>query len=409
MMPGGDGQAGVAVPFLPALATERIVRRADGMFSDAEQTRKEALLKAAEKECTAIGTSGLHIGGEAVAQDLARLRAAGITHVVNAAGLTIPNYFESNGDGTYKQGQEPGGSGDRGGGSGLRYLTFHLTDGGARRGADQDCGEDLRAVLPSFCEWVEAALTPPAAAGSGGTGTSGADSGGGGGGSRQHSLPRVLVHCQSGVSRSSALVCAYLMWREGLGYAEAIAHVKRYRVVASPNMAFVATLEHWHRLQQPPAAGGVLTGGAAAAAGVTATQPKPGTAWLYQLTHQAEANARAPMVARWLQLTAQAAPTPPPPHGPGRVEAGAGAEAAAAAAALQASSAHGLDPRGCYVVRTGGGGESFLRVHWVAVPKALRARRVNRRRRRRLPGRLAGRGGGAARRSGARASSTGYS
>jgi hypothetical protein len=30
----------------------------------------------------------------------------------------------------------------------------------------------------------------------------------------------------------------------------------------------------------------------------------------------------------------------------------------------------------------GGGGESFLRVHWVAVPKALRARRVNRRRRR---------------------------
>eukprot|EP01047_Picozoa_sp_COSAG01_P005243 COSAG01_NODE_177_length_22954_cov_28.699554_25_plen_106_part_00 len=27
----------------------------------------------------------------------------------------------------------------------------------------------------------------------------------------------------------------------------------------------------------------------------------------------------------------------------------------------------------------GGGGESFLRVHWVAVPKALRARCVNRR------------------------------
>eukprot|EP01047_Picozoa_sp_COSAG01_P077102 COSAG01_NODE_13766_length_1524_cov_1.944406_1_plen_78_part_00 len=26
----------------------------------------------------------------------------------------------------------------------------------------------------------------------------------------------------------------------------------------------------------------------------------------------------------------------------------------------------------------GGGGESFLRVHWVAVPEAMRARRVNR-------------------------------
>eukprot|EP01047_Picozoa_sp_COSAG01_P033798 COSAG01_NODE_2504_length_7555_cov_3.189646_7_plen_198_part_00 len=31
----------------------------------------------------------------------------------------------------------------------------------------------------------------------------------------------------------------------------------------------------------------------------------------------------------------------------------------------------------------GGGGESFLRVHWVAVPKALRARRASRSRRRR--------------------------
>jgi hypothetical protein len=34
--------------------------------------------------------------------------------------------------------------------------------------------------------------------------------------------------------------------------------------------------------------------------------------------------------------------------------------------------------------RGGGGGESFPRVHWVAVPEVLRARRVNRRRRRRL-------------------------
>jgi hypothetical protein len=32
---------------------------------------------------------------------------------------------------------------------------------------------------------------------------------------------------------------------------------------------------------------------------------------------------------------------------------------------------------------SGGGGDSFLRVYWVAVPEALRARRVNRRRRRR--------------------------
>jgi hypothetical protein len=35
--------------------------------------------------------------------------------------------------------------------------------------------------------------------------------------------------------------------------------------------------------------------------------------------------------------------------------------------------------RGAAVGRPGGGGECFPRVDWVAVPKALRARRVNRR------------------------------
>jgi hypothetical protein len=41
--------------------------------------------------------------------------------------------------------------------------------------------------------------------------------------------------------------------------------------------------------------------------------------------------------------------------------------------------------RGSAPLARGGGGESFIRVHWVAVPKALRARRVNRRRTRRRP------------------------
>jgi hypothetical protein len=45
-------------------------------------------------------------------------------------------------------------------------------------------------------------------------------------------------------------------------------------------------------------------------------------------------------------------------------------------AGLMGPAAGGLPPQG-----DGGGGESFLRVHWVAVPEALRARRVNRRRR----------------------------
>ena len=54
-------------------------------------------------------------------------------------------------------------------------------------------------MLPAFCEWAESALT--------------------GGG-------RILVHCQSGVSRSCSLVIGYLMWKQGLGYDEALAKVK---------------------------------------------------------------------------------------------------------------------------------------------------------------------------------------
>jgi hypothetical protein len=42
------------------------------------------------------------------------------------------------------------------------------------------------------------------------------------------------------------------------------------------------------------------------------------------------------------------------------------------------------------------GGASFMRAHWVAVPKAMRARRSNRRRRRRRGGAGAGRGAGRA-------------
>jgi hypothetical protein len=56
--------------------------------------------------------------------------------------------------------------------------------------------------------------------------------------------------------------------------------------------------------------------------------------------------------------------------------------------ANNANSALALDLHG----GGGGDGESFLRVHWVAVPKAMRARRINSRRRDRLPGQHADHG-----------------
>lgn len=50
---------------------------------------------------------------------------------------------------------------------------------------------------------------------------------------------RVFIHCQQGVSRSSAMTIAYIMWRTGKGYAETHSEVKKKRNVSNPNAGFV--------------------------------------------------------------------------------------------------------------------------------------------------------------------------
>ena len=52
----------------------------------------------------------------------------------------------------------------------------------------------------------------------------------------------VLVHCHGGVSRAAALVLAFLIGREGLGFDEALAALRAVRPVVSPNPGFVAQL-----------------------------------------------------------------------------------------------------------------------------------------------------------------------
>ncbi|GAU42571.1 hypothetical protein TSUD_240470 [Trifolium subterraneum] len=53
---------------------------------------------------------------------------------------------------------------------------------------------------------------------------------------------RVLVHCCQGVSRSTSLVIAYLMWREGQSFEDAYHYVKNARRVTNPNMGFACRL-----------------------------------------------------------------------------------------------------------------------------------------------------------------------
>lgn len=55
----------------------------------------------------------------------------------------------------------------------------------------------------------------------------------------------VLVHCGAGVSRSAAVVIAYLCRYAGMSYAEALAFVKTKRPQVAPADVFKEAIERW--------------------------------------------------------------------------------------------------------------------------------------------------------------------
>lgn len=60
----------------------------------------------------------------------------------------------------------------------------------------------------------------------------------------------VLVHCQAGVSRSSTVVCAYLIRHVGFSYEEAWNYLKQCRPCAFPNIGFQRQLWRWEQQVQ---------------------------------------------------------------------------------------------------------------------------------------------------------------
>ncbi|KAL2332725.1 hypothetical protein Fmac_013938 [Flemingia macrophylla] len=155
---------------------------------DSSQPTKDFLFKRDklaffDKECSRIAEH-IYLGSDTVAKNHELLRQNGITHVLNCVGFVCPEYFK--GDFVYK--------------------TLWLQDSPT---------EDITSILYDVFDYFEDVR----------------EQGG-----------RVLVHCCQGVSRSTALVIAYLMWREGQSFEDAFQFVKTARAVTNPNMGFACQL-----------------------------------------------------------------------------------------------------------------------------------------------------------------------
>ncbi|KAM7269945.1 hypothetical protein ACFE04_029159 [Oxalis oulophora] len=136
-----------------------------------------------DKECSKVADH-IYLGGDAVARNRDILKQNGITHVLNCVGFVSPEYFKADFD----------------------YRTLWLQDSPS---------EDITSILYDVFDYFEVVR----------------DQGG-----------RIFVHCCQGVSRSTSLVIAYLMWREGQSFDDAFQYVKAARGIADPNMGFACQL-----------------------------------------------------------------------------------------------------------------------------------------------------------------------
>ncbi|TFY75105.1 hypothetical protein EWM64_g8907 [Hericium alpestre] len=81
----------------------------------------------------------------------------------------------------------------------------------------QDCEtEDFLIHLPDACRFIQSAI---------------------------HERGKVLVHCVMGISRSAAVVAAYLMMTRGLSYVDAISYIRQRRPQVQPNYGFIKQLQ----------------------------------------------------------------------------------------------------------------------------------------------------------------------
>ncbi|CAK9176527.1 unnamed protein product [Ilex paraguariensis] len=136
-----------------------------------------------DKECSKVAEH-IYLGGDVVARDRSMLKQHRITHILNCVGFVCPEYFKAD----------------------FVYRTLWLQDSPS---------EDITSILYDVFDYFEDVREQDG---------------------------RVFVHCCQGVSRSTSLVIAYLMWREGQSFDDAFQFVKAARGIADPNMGFACQL-----------------------------------------------------------------------------------------------------------------------------------------------------------------------
>lgn len=145
---------------------------------------KQQQLKQHKSMCSEVIANVLYVSGYEVAKDREALRRHGITHIVNTAADVCDDCFKSD----------------------VTYCSYHFRDTNT---------EDISVFFYRTIEWMHDAILQ--------------------GG-------KVLVHCVAGVSRSSTIVIAYMMWRFDIPFDVAHERVQQVRPTCNPNVGFTCQL-----------------------------------------------------------------------------------------------------------------------------------------------------------------------
>lgn len=160
----------------------------EGNRTQAPESKKSKIARC-DKICSQI-TNSLFLGSDTIARNKQVLKENQITHILNCAGTICPDYHPND----------------------FIYKKLYLCDG---------TKEDIASLFYDVLDFIDSAISH--------------------GG-------KVFVHCHQGISRSSAMLILYLMWKENTDYATTHERVKAIRAVTNPNAGFTCQLLQWWTL-----------------------------------------------------------------------------------------------------------------------------------------------------------------